>query len=236
MMLSQFAYLMQVATLPNASAQLMPLVFVALLLDAAIVAIWYYLGVLLNNNRVKGSAKGEFYQFIGTVIMIGMIIGTLVMLSSLYYSILGVTKLMNPSAISTMCTNIESTAQLNLIGSTNSLLSGPPSSTGTATFPGLCSLVGSGSSSSLTNKLDYPLSASAVIVANLTNQTVNNYNSSFTIDAWLGFLSQLRPVFGFCFDEPPLAIGCQIPNPILSPCSSSSLSSTWSAMCSTWTL
>jgi len=192
--------------LPNAAGQLMPLIVIALSLDALIVAVWYYLGVILNNPRVKGSALGEFYQFIGTVIMVGIIVGVLAMLSSVYYGAVSSTKLMSTTQIMTMCTNIETGSQLNLIGKTNSLLSGPTS--GAGSFPGICSLDNPSATASLTNKLDYPLAASATIIANLTNQTVANLNYTFTVDAWLSFLSTLSPTIGVCFDTPPAALGC----------------------------
>ncbi len=200
-----------VTTLPNASAQLMPLVILALLLDSAVIVIWYYLGVLLNNSTVKGSAMGEFYQFIGTVIMIGIIIGSLSMLSSIFYSTMGLTNLMSPSTISNLCTQIQSSSQLDIIGKTNSLLSGP--TTGTSMFTGLCSLVASGGQSSLTQQLDYPLAAVAVVMANVTNQTAANLNYSFTIDSYLGFLSQLSPTIGLCFDPAEQGVPCLAPIP-----------------------
>jgi hypothetical protein len=207
--------LLQTSTLPNAEAQLVPLLVLALMLDALIVAIWYYIGVALNNSAVKGSAKGEFYQFIGTVIMVGIIIGSLAFLSTVYYSTLGLTKLMSPSTISTLCQNIQSSSQFNLIGGTNSVLQG--ATTGTSAFPGICSLVNQNSNPSVTQELDYPLAATSVVIANLTNQTVTNYNASFTFDAWLGFLSQLKPTLGLCFDKPPLAEACIVPNPYDAP-------------------
>lgn len=192
--------------LPNAAAALMPLIVIALSLDALIVAVWYYLGVVLNNPRVKGSALGEFYQFIGTVIMIGIIVGVMIMLSTVYYGAVSSTHLMSTTQIMDMCTNIEMGSQFNLIGKTNSLLSGPTS--GTGSFPGICTLDNPSTTSSLTAKLDYPLAATATIVANITNQTVANLNYTFTVDAWLSFLSTLSPVIGVCFDTPPAALGC----------------------------
>ena len=89
-------------------------------------------------------------------------------------------------------------------------------STGTGSFPGLCALVSS-TSTDITTKLDYPISATSVVIANLTNQTAANLNSSFTIDAWIGFLGALSPQLNLCIDKPPAAVPCLIPNPILSP-------------------
>ena len=203
-------------SLPNAYTQLMPLVILALLLDAMIVAVWYYIGVALNNNGIKGSAKGEFYQFIGTCLMVAIIIAVLVFASTAFSGTLNDTQLMSQTAIGSMCSNVMTTSPLDIIGKTNSLLSGPATSTGTGSFPGLCTLVSS-TTPDITTKLDYPISATSVIIANLTNQTAANLNSSFTIDAWIGFLSALSPQLNLCIDKPPGAIPCLIPNPILSP-------------------
>ncbi len=202
-------FLLQASTFSNANAQLMPLVFVAMMLDAIVVVVWYYLGVLLNNSAVKQSALGEFYQFIGTVIMVGIIIGSLYMLSTVFYSSLGATSLMKPSAISQLCNNIMSTSQLDVLGKSNSLLSGPASTT--AKYIGLCSLVKPNGNPSITQRLDYPLAATGVIIANLTNQTAANLNYSFTIGAFLGFLSELTPSIEIC--TPP----CLYPNPEVQP-------------------
>ncbi len=201
--------------LPNAQSTLMPLVIIALMLDLLIVSVWYFLGSVLNNNKIKGAARGELNQLIGTVILVGILIGSLTMISSIFYSAMSTSKLMNPTAISTLCKNISTTSQLDILGNTNSLLTGAKSSTGS--FPGICSLVNVSAGSTLTNKLNYPLAATSVLIANLTNQTVANLNSTFTMDAWLGFLSQLKPTIGICIDKPPAAEGCLIPNPIDQP-------------------
>lgn len=200
----------------NAYTQLMPLVILALLVDVMILVIWYYIGVVLNNRGVKGAAKNEFYQFIGTCIMVAIIIATLVFVSTAFYSVMGATKLMSPTAVSALCTNIMTTSSFDIIGKTNSLLSGPVTSTGTGSFPGICALV-SGSKTDITSGLDYPLSATAVVIANLTNQTAANLNYSFTFDVWINFLSTLSPELNLCIDKPPTALPCVIPNPFQAP-------------------
>ncbi len=216
------SFLLQItapSSLPNAYTLLMPLVIIALLVDVMILVIWYYIGVMLNNGVIKSAAKGEFYQFIGTCIMVIIIIVVLVFASAAFYNVLGTTKLMSTGAtgaISTMCSNIESTTSLDIIGKTNSLLSGPQTNTGTGNFPGLCTLVSS-TSTDITTQLDYPLAATAVVISNMTNQTAANLNYSFTEDAWLGFLSTLSPQLNLCIDPETEGASCIIPNPILAP-------------------
>ena len=185
----------------NATASsVLPIVFAALLLDAAIVVIWYFAGVVLNNNKVRESAKGEYYQFIGTVVIAMLILWAMTTMSSLFYSILSSTNLLSPAAITTMCGNLEANSPINIIGGSNSLLSGATANGNTLT--GFCQVLGG---SSLTEKIDYPLASTSVIIANLTNQTATNLNSAFIFDAWLGFLSKLSPTFGFCFGLPEIA-------------------------------
>jgi hypothetical protein len=178
-------------SLPNAAALLLPLVLLALLLDAVIIVVWYYLGVMLNNSGIKGGALSEFYQLIGTAILTAMIIGVLILVSTSFYSVMGSTTLMKPATISSLCTNIESTSQLNILGSSGSFLSGPTNGAGTGSLTGICTIVAT--QPDITSKLDYPLAATAVITANMTNQTAANLNYSYTVDAWLGFLSKLTP-------------------------------------------
>ena len=217
-----FGFLLQAtapSSLPDAYTQLMPLVILALLVDVMVVVIWYYMGVALNNSGIKASAKGEFYQFIGTCIMVIIIIAVLIFASTAFYNAMGATNLMKPDTISAMCANVMGTTSLDIIGKTNSLLSGPQTNSGTGNFPGLCALVPSsaGSSTDITMKLDYPLSATAVVIANLTNQTAANLNYSFTVDAWLGFLSKLSPMLNLCIDPETEGMSCIIPNPVAAP-------------------
>ena len=181
-------------------SNLLPIVFAALLLDAAIVVIWYFAGVVLNNNKVKESAKGEYYQFIGTVVIAMLILWAMTTMSSLFYTALSSTNLLSPTAITTMCGNLEANSPINIIGGSNSLLSGATANGNTLT--GFCQVLGG---SSLTEKIDYPLASTSVVIANLTNQTATNLNSAFIFDAWLGFLSRLSPTFGFCFGLPEVA-------------------------------
>jgi len=71
-----------------------------------------------------------------------------------------------------------------------------------------------GSSSGLTQQIDYPLSASGVVLANLTNQTALQLNNLFVLDAFVGFLYKLKPEVSFC-----LMPGIIVPICILIPAS-----------------
>ena len=189
----------------TAAANLMPLVFAALLLDVCIVAIWYFLGVILANDSVKESAKGEYYQFLGTAVLVVILVWGITAYSGLSYTIMGSTRLMSPAAITTMCTSLVSTSnQLDILGADNSLLSGASTPSG-ETLTGICNMV---SGSTLTDKINYPLAAAAVVTANMTAQTANNINGAYTYDAYIGFLSRLSPTISLCFGS---GVACLVP-------------------------
>jgi hypothetical protein len=211
------------ASFTTVQSEVMPIVVAALLIDSCIVAIWYFLGVILNNDRVKGSARSEAYQLVGTAILAMIIIGVMLMFGSLFFNVLGASTLMSPPAISSMCQNVMITTQLDLIGMPNtqqitsntdspSLLSGP--STPTTQFAGICGIVQSASASpSLTEQIDYPLAAAATILANITNQTAANLQYAFSFDAFIGFLSVLKPFGGICVTLTGFSSQCFIPVP-----------------------
>ena len=177
---------------------LLPLVLVALLLDSAIVAVWYMIGSVLRNSTLKSGAISEFYQLAGTVIITVVILSVLGITANLFYNTLNGTRLMSSGTLTTLCNNIMSPGgnsnQLDIIGSKNSFLSGSSSGSGTAA-PGICNML---SPTTLGEKIDYPLAASSVIIANMTNQTVTNLNNFFYVDNFIMFLSSFNPGFGVC--------------------------------------
>ncbi len=179
------------------SSQLMPSVFAALFLDSAIIAIWYMLGYILNNSTIKGGAKAEMYQFVGTAILAAILSSIFFMYSGAFIAFLDGTSLA-PSSISSLCTSIASNTPLQFIDSNSLIMAGSAhyigSSGSQSNFPGLCSVVSSASASSI----DYPLAAVGVIIANLTNQTAANLNRLFVFDSYIGYLSQVTPTVSFC--------------------------------------
>ncbi|MDE1856616.1 MAG: hypothetical protein KGH98_00865 [Candidatus Micrarchaeota archaeon] len=182
---------------------IMPLIIAALLLDAMIVAVWYFAATLLRNQGAKQGALNEFYQLIGTVILTMIIIGALVSYASIFQAQGSLNKgsLLSQSSIMSLCSQISNTTYLQLLGKADSVLNAaaPPSTTQTPQqpFPGLCGIVGY-PQSSLTAEIEYPLAATGVVVANLTNQSVANLNSYMVEDSFVGFLSRLRPAIQIC--------------------------------------
>jgi hypothetical protein len=221
MLAGKFLFLTSVTTAQNT---VMPIVMAALLLDSGIVGIWYLLGVILGNDRVKSSARNEMYQLVGTVILAMMIIGFMLAYGSSFFNVLSGTALMKPTAIGSLCTSLMSQSQLDLLGSPSgitgvaSLLSGPQNPSGTQ-FEGICSLVQAAGipTTDPTNVIDYPLAATATILANITNQTAANLESSFTFDAFIGFLATLRPSNWICQDDTDIDSTCIEPSPLAAP-------------------
>lgn len=193
-------------------AQFLPVIIIALLLDSVIVSVWYLLGSLLNNNTMKSSARNEFYQLIGTMVLTVIIIVALGTFSGIFNTSLAGT-IMSPQTISTMCSNIESTTNLNLLSSSSSysFLSGIANNPNA--FRGLCSYASAENTNpSLTSNLDYPLAASGIVMANLTNQTFANLQNLFIINAYIGYQATAKPMVGLCIQGEINPAGpCQIP-------------------------
>jgi hypothetical protein len=188
-------------------ASIIPIVIVALLIDVCIVAVWYFAGVLLANEGIKQSAKGEYYQFLGTAFLIAVVLWVVSTYSGIAYTAMSSTNLLSPTAMSTLCQNIENSSQLSILGATNSLLSGAQTPSGTQ-LVGICNML---DGTNVTDQMNYPLAITAVETANLTDQTANNLNAAYTYDAYIGFLSQLKPVIALCFGAPEPAVQCLIP-------------------------
>lgn len=206
--------MLAITSFSNTRTNLIPLIALAIGLDASFVSIWYILGSLLNNNSLKQSAINEIYQLFGNIIIVILIVFLLLAFSSIFYNSLQGTKMMNSTTIYSMCQNINSSSSLSILnpsdsGSGSSLLYSGKS----GSFPGLCEMVKNPTTT--TEKIDYPVATSAVILANLTNQTFTNLNYLFGVEAYIGFLSKLTPTDAICTGEiaPPdiIPISCVVP-------------------------
>jgi hypothetical protein len=143
----------------TAGKSLLPLVSVALLLDSAIVAVWYFVGSMLKNSALKAGAISEFYQLGGTVVITIAILSTLGIAANMFSGALNSTHLMNSGTLTTMCDGLMNPGgnpnNLNILGPSYSLLSGGSSTSSTSSFPGLCNML---SPTTMGGKIDYPLS------------------------------------------------------------------------------
>jgi hypothetical protein len=166
------------------------LVIISFLIAATIVAIWYIIGALLNNEKVKSGAKSELYQLIGTAIMIGIIIAILYIFSISYTTAVLFSN--NYGDLYSSCSALKN-GNLYIIQQT---LSAP-----VITDNNICSLIDSVSSFKtidLTSAVDIPLASTVVLTSSLTEQIANNFNMSFYFDGWLGFLSTLQRSYVVC--------------------------------------
>jgi ABC-type multidrug transport system fused ATPase/permease subunit len=201
----------------NAQAAIVPLVIVALLVDAAILGIWYMLGYAIGNSSVKKTAVGEIWQLAGTAALISIVVFALVIFSGLFQSALNGTALMSSAALGSLSANIEATTQVSLLQSCASSapsVSGPGQ--GTCGFSGpLNAIITGNGPDALTSSIDYPLAAVGIIVENLTDQTVTNLNSMFVVDSYIGFLSTIEPTFTICVSVP--GFDCLTPIPVPRP-------------------
>ena len=193
--------LLQITSFSTVKSDLLPIIVLALLLDSVIVSAWYVLGILLNNSRVKDSARGEFYQLGGTAI-ITVIVLTILVFAGNIFSLISSSGAMSTSSMSSMCSGIESYSPLSLLGTGSfSLLKGFSSSSGPS-FGGLCNYISTQSNNpTATSNIDYPLASAGVVIANLTNQSIVNLNSFFEVDFFLGYMETLTPSLSFCLQD-----------------------------------
>ena len=109
--------ILQITSYSSISTEMFPIISIAVFIDAVIVALWYFAGAVLNNNKVKSTAMGEFYQVFGTALLVVVLAGILVIFANTFYSATSSTSLMSPSAIFNMCKGINSTSMLTLLNS-----------------------------------------------------------------------------------------------------------------------
>ncbi len=212
-----FIPLMFVTNFSAVQSQFLPLVMVALLLDSTIISVWYLIGVLISSEKFKRSAKSEFYQLVGTAVLTMIIITSLGTFNTIFTNSVSGT-IFGSQTISQLCTNIESTSNLGLLrsGTPYSFLAGISNAgadgQGT-TFQGLCSYVSAQNRDpSFTSNFDYPLAATGVVIANLTNQTAANLQNFFIISSYIGYQANMKPMVGFCLQDLPDPAGpCQLP-------------------------
>lgn len=200
----------------SARSNLLPLVFIALLLDSGIIAVWYYIGVLLNNRTVKAGARSEFGQLIGTAIIAGIVIGAIFLYGNTMYNALNQTQLMSSTAMTTMCNNIENynnqpmslimSHSLLFLGPSDSILGGSsvPEQTGSQqAFPGFCNML---SPTTIDGYIDYPLVTTGVVLANVTNQTMANINEFYYVDEYISWLGAVKPSLSLTLNVGALGI------------------------------
>jgi len=196
----------------------LPIIIISVLVSTSIVSIYYAIGYLLNNKKIKTDAIYEFAQAIGTVVIVIIIMVIL----NLYGTTLSLTSVLSPSTVNSMCTNLynDQLAFINANPNSGAFNSGPSPTAAICAniIAPLAASTASGATaagsttSSLTSSIDYGLAASYVIFANLTSQSTSNYNAFYIFSDVVGFLSKFTsvtaiatPAFDISFDYTPLA-------------------------------
>ncbi len=170
----------------------LPIMYFGIILSFSIVTIYYLIGYLLNNKKIKSRAIAEFAQAVGTGIVIVILIAI--------FNMVGTT-IMSPSSIL-------SAATANSV--CNSLTNSPidwlnSNSISSPTFAVCNSLIKpltntkSGNAPNMTQSIDYGLAATYVIIANLTNQVSQNLNAFYVFDGIISFLRSFQSNNGFSF-------------------------------------
>lgn len=192
----------------------LPAVFAAILLSFALTSVYYLIGVVLNNQKAKTMAITEFWQAVGTAILVIVIVWVL----GVFGATLTSTKslVVSPTAISNVCTAAPlADSQFQFTSSTYTYPGGQPSPTNI-----VCSDIveKAAKSNNINTNLDYGLAAAYVISANMTNQTLGNLNSLYYFEGTSGWLRSLKSLTVFCvgYPTPPsgLASALQCANPL----------------------
>ncbi|MCL5423662.1 MAG: hypothetical protein M1385_01090 [Candidatus Marsarchaeota archaeon] len=207
-------YVITSSDVSSVGSQFIPIILIAILADSMIISLWYMISSIINSSEWKAGAISEFYQLVGTVIIMVIIVGVLGTYGSAFVSSLGNSGL-SPTSMTLTCANLELNSNLNILKlnptglTTYSFLSGING----LSFSGLCSYIyAQDIAPSFSSTLNYPLAATGIITANLTNQTATNINSYFVLDSYIGYLKGLSPTYEFCLQGAPgEGLSCLLP-------------------------
>ncbi len=171
-----------------------PIIIIASLLATLLAGVYYMIGYLLNNSRIKSSAITEFEQALGSIALVIIIIGVLYMIGTSDISFSTILGPNGASQISNICTTSLSNSQVNLLNSKKAA-AGLPEPTAA-----VCqNLIGpTGPKGGVTSHIDYGLASMYVIIANMTNQSTMELNAMYNFDSLVFFLRNMAPFIGFC--------------------------------------
>jgi hypothetical protein len=179
----------------------LPIIAIAIMAAISLIAVYYFIGVLLNNTRIKGTAISEMQQVLGTILLVVIILGVMSLIgagTSLSYK--GGIGTGEAAQISSICNNILVNSQEGFLNSAATSANFP------SPYPNLpqptnavCQIVnGHGSVDPVTSNIDYGLAASYVVIANLTNQSIVELNGLYNIDSLIFFLRQVITYADIC--------------------------------------
>ncbi len=161
----------------------LPVIFLAILMSFLITIIYYVIGFLLNNKNIKSKATAEFAQVIGTAIVVLVILFVFNLIGT---TLISPVSILNPQTANNFCLSLSASSVYFL----NSFHVHSPTRI-------ICSdiiapLVSPNPQSNMTIMLDYGLSASYLVIANVTNQVATNLNAFYVYDSIVSFLSHFQ--------------------------------------------
>ncbi len=170
----------------------LPVIIVAVFAAVGLTAIYYGLGALLNNQRVKTNAINEFYQVLGTVVVVIIILAI--------FSVYG-SAIIADGPLTTALANICGSNQLGSANTMVNFLSSNSLDTATTgpTSQICADIVAVGQGSGITSKIDYGLGATYAIIANLTNQEAESLNAVNVFETYASTLNSFLPTESLCW-------------------------------------
>ncbi len=200
-----------IATNYNVFNNWIPVIIIASTLAVLLASIYYMIGWLLNNNRVKASAISELQHAGASILIVVLLvwffflIGTSSSIS--FSSILGSG---GTSQINNICNNILPNSQISTFNSVyqDNAQNLPGPTTAVCKY-----LIDSNAGvTPVTRQIDYGLASTYVVFANMSNQSAMELNSLYNFDSLLFFLRNLRPFIVVC-----IPAECDLPVPDVVP-------------------
>lgn len=173
----------------------LPIILGGIVAAISLVAVYYFIGVIIGSPRIKASALSEMEQLIGNVILIVAVIFVLELVgagtSLSFQSVLSGGPNPVNNQVHAICNNILPHSQVSFLISN---AAGSPPEPTTA----VCNIINGHGVDVFTNNIDYGLAATYVVIANLTNQSIEELNSIYNFDSLIFFLRPLTAYVGYC--------------------------------------
>ena len=175
-----------------------------ILLSFSVAGLLYMFGKMINDNNISARGINEAGQSVGTAIFAVAILSMMIFFGNFIYHSNLITGTIGKD-VGSMCAGF-AYSQLDSI-------SGNPTSN-------ICALAASARTGSASSAINYPLEATYIITANLTNQAANNMNGFYQLEGLVAFLRNLKAVDTMC------EVGPACTNPLIKPIIKLTVSST----------
>ncbi len=163
-----------------------PIAILGVITGLLVISIVYIIGAIANSSKIKNIARLEYYQLLYTLIII---IITTWFISSILSKVFS--SILSPSQINEYFIQYLSNSPFGLINQTSN------------EFIAMESIINPNGNvpDPSTAAIDYGLATTYFIVANVTNQEMNNFNALYIFSGLVSFFSQLTPTFALCIGE-----------------------------------